>query len=246
MAGKPRKEPATVSRAEHPTTTRRRVLSPALSKAVLGIGLAAVLAGCGAGQITQTDTQLAGINGANGNAGPIALRDVQLAYPPNMQGVYAPGSNATLILTIVNTGLTPDTLVRVTSPAATSVLINDSATGTVALPGNFAVASGSDPDDSTITVPASATGSVVPSPLVSTSATSTPNGVGPPTTGNPAPSRMTIELVGLRSVNGGPLRAGMTIPITFFFAQAGQVTIGQVPIGAPPDASVVATPGSNG
>jgi copper(I)-binding protein len=57
---------------------------------------------------------------------------------------------------------------------------------------------------------------------------------------------MTIELVGFRSVNGGPLRAGMTIPITFFFAHAGQVTIGQVPIGAPPDSTVVATPGSNG
>lgn len=239
-----------MSRAEHPTTTRRRVLSSALGMAVLGVGLAAVLAGCGAGQITQTDTQLAGINGANGNAGPIALRDVQLAYPPNKQGVYEPGSNATLIMTIVNTGLTPDTLVRVTSPAATSVLINGVATGTVALPDNFAVSAGSDPDDSTVTVPASATGSAVPSPLVSVSLTATntppPNSVGPPTTGHPAPNRMTIELVGLRSVNGGPLRAGMTIPITFFFAQAGQVTIGQVPIGAPPDASVVATPGSNG
>jgi hypothetical protein len=38
----------------------------------------------------------------------------------------------------------------------------------------------------------------------------------------------------------------MTIPITFSFARAGQVTIGQVPIGAPPDTVVVATPGSNG
>jgi len=221
-----------VSRAEHPTTTRRRVLS-----GVLGIGLAAALAGCGAGQITQTDMQLASINGANGNAGPIALRDVQLAYPPNKQGVYQPGSNGVLILTVVNTGLTPDTLVRVTSPAVTSVLVNGSATGTVALPGNFAVSAGSDPDDVTITVPSALEGSSSPS----VSATTTPSAT-------PAPQlrQMTIELVGFRSVNGGSLRAGMTIPVTFFFARAGQVTIGQVPIGAPPDGSVVATPGSNG
>jgi copper(I)-binding protein len=214
---------------------------------VLGIGLAVVLAGCGAGQITQTDTQLAGINGANGNAGPIALRDVQLAYPPNQQGVYPPGSNATLIVTVVNTGLTPDTLVRVTSPAVTSVLVDGSATGTVSLPDNVAVAAGSDPDDATVTDPPSVGGSTSPSvsatttPSAGASASSVPS-IAP----NLTPGRMTIELVGFRSVNGGPLRAGMTIPITFFFAQAGQVTIGQVPIGAPPDTSVVATPGSNG
>lgn len=225
-----------MSRAEHPTTTRRRVLS-----GVLGIGLAVALAGCGAGQITQTDKQLASINGANGNAGPIALRDVQLAYPPNKQGVYEPGSNGVLIVTVVNTGLTPDTLVRVTSPAVTSVLVNGSDTGSVALPGNFAVAAGSDPDDATITVPSAPEGSSSPS----VSATTTPS-AGASAAAAPQLRQMTIELVGFRSVNGGSLRAGMTIPITFFFAHAGQVTIGQVPIGAPPDSSVVATPGSNG
>jgi copper(I)-binding protein len=238
-----------VSRAEHPSTRRRRVLS-GLVPTVVGIGLAVVLAGCGAGQITQTDTQLAGINGANGNAGPIALRDVQLAYPPNSQGVYAPGSNATLIVTVVDTGLTPDTLVRVTSPAVTSVLINGSATGTVSLPGNFAVSSGSDPDDATITVPASVVGSpsvsATTAPATTAPSTNASASSVPPIAPNVAPGRMTIELVGFRSVNGGPLRAGMTIPITFFFAHAGQVTIGQVPIGAPPDSTVVATQGSNG
>src|SRR5882762_5378767 len=206
MAGNPRKDPATVSRAEHPTTTRRRVLS-----GVIGIGIAAALAGCGAGQITQTDTQLAGINGANGDAGPIALRDVQLAYPPNKQGVYQPGSNAMLIVTVVNTGLTPDTLVKVTSPAVTNVLINGSATGTAALPDNFAVAAGSDPDDSTIIVSPSAsatTGAPTTAPTTAPSETAFESSLSPK-----APNRMTIELIGFRSINGGPLRAGMTIPI---------------------------------
>ncbi|HYS36636.1 MAG TPA: hypothetical protein VEO01_13510 [Pseudonocardiaceae bacterium] len=230
-----------MSRAEHPTTTRRRVLSGLVG---VGVAVALALAGCGAGQITQTDTQLAGINGANGNAGPIALRDVQLAYPPNKQGVYQPGSNAMLIVTVVNTGLTPDTLVKVTSPAVTNVLINGSATGTAALPDNFAVAAGSDPDDSTIVVSPSVS-ATTGAPTTAPSETAFESSL-PPTAVGLAPNRMTIELVGFRSVNGGPLRAGMTIPITFFFAHAGQVTIGQVPIGAPPDSVVATTPSSSG
>ncbi|HET9118109.1 MAG TPA: hypothetical protein VFN75_08575, partial [Pseudonocardiaceae bacterium] len=50
---------------------------------------AAVLAlvGCGAGQITQTDSQVAAVNGAYGNAGStIALRNVLIPYPSNPDG----------------------------------------------------------------------------------------------------------------------------------------------------------------
>jgi copper(I)-binding protein len=47
-----------------------------------------------------------------------------------------------------------------------------------------------------------------------------------------------IDLVGISSVNGAPLRAGLNIPVTFYFAHAGQVTV-QVPIGAPADTSAV-------
>jgi hypothetical protein len=50
---------------------------------------------------------------------------------------------------------------------------------------------------------------------------------------------VTVDLVGIRSVNGHPLRAGLTIPLTFYFQHAGHVTLAQVPIGAPSDNSSV-------
>ncbi|HKN99026.1 MAG TPA: hypothetical protein VJX10_18035, partial [Pseudonocardiaceae bacterium] len=137
-----------MSRAEHSTPRRRRVLS-GIVPSVLGIGLAAVLVGCGAGQITQTAEQESGVNGASGMVGAMAIRDAQLAYPGNQQGTYAPGSTARMILTIVNTGVTDDTLVRITSPAVTSVTIDGSPTGSKVIPGGFSVSSGVDTDDST-------------------------------------------------------------------------------------------------
>jgi copper(I)-binding protein len=237
-----------VSRAEHHTTTRRRVLS-GLVPSVLGLGLAAVLTGCGAGQITQTDTQIAGINGANGDVGSMSVRNVTLAFPANAQGVYAPGASAALIVTIVNNGLTTDTLTGVTSPAVTSVSIDGATIGHKDIPGGFSVTSfgqSTAPSAPTTTAPPSAASSVNPpsSPPSSGGASvppGVPNGSGNvspalprPTSATPElPGSVTIELVGIKSLNGAPLRAGLTIPITFTFAHAGQVTLGQVPIGAP-------------
>ncbi|HEX5406040.1 MAG TPA: hypothetical protein VFX16_27505 [Pseudonocardiaceae bacterium] len=238
-----------MSRAEHHTTTRRRVLA-GIVPSVLGIGLAAVLAGCGSGQITQTDTQQSGVNGASATVGSIAIRNAQLAYPADAQGVYQPGSNARLVVTIVNTGLTSDTLMKVTSPAVGSVTIDGSADGTKLIPGNFSISSGQDRDDTTAgpssaaapttTVPIVVTTTPVPPSGGAPSGSRAPSGIAPPTTtassaAPTAPGTMKIELVGIKSLNGQPLRAGLTIPMTFYFQHAGQVTLAQVPIGAPAD-----------
>ncbi|HEY3747845.1 MAG TPA: hypothetical protein VGL80_01500 [Pseudonocardiaceae bacterium] len=246
-----------MSRAEHHTTTRRRVLA-GIVPSVLGIGLAAVLAGCGSGQITQTDTQLSGVNGASATVGSMAIRNAQLAYPADPQGVYQPGSSARLVVTIVNTGLTSDTLVKVTSPGVSSITIDGSADGTKLIPGNFSVASGQDEDDSTVG-PSSAAAPTTTVPVVTT--TPVPPSSGQPSSGQPStppsdslvpsapsvpptttasavptvPGVVKIELVGIKSLNGAPLRAGLTIPMTFYFQHAGQVTLAQVPIGAPAD-----------
>jgi copper(I)-binding protein len=244
-----RKDTATVSRVEHLTTTRRRVLA-GLAPTVLGLGLAAVLTGCGAGQITQTDLQSAAVNGASGTVGAMAVRNAQLAYPDNQDGTYAPGSTAELVVTIINTGQTDDQLVKITSPAAGSVTIDGAQAGSKAIPGGFAVQSGQDVDDSDAAVstpptaeapssnpPSSASGEPSLSPSSDSPIESRPSVPGSVATATP-PAKVTIELVGIKSVNGASLRAGLTIPITFYFQHAGQVTINAVPIGAPSDKQV--------
>jgi hypothetical protein len=81
------------------------------------------LAGCGAGLVTQTDNQVAAIDGASANLGGIAIRDVSIPYPQDLNGVYPAGSDVPLQLTIVNQGNIPDTLVSVTTSAAGQVLL---------------------------------------------------------------------------------------------------------------------------
>ena len=264
--------------AQHPIRTQNRHRRLAtVAPVVAGLGLALLLSGCGAGQITQTDTQVAAVNGASGNAGPIAVRGAELAYPGG-QGVYQPGSNAELIVTIVNTGVTDDTLTGISSPAAVGATIDGSASGSKDLPGGFAIIGGRDVDgqDTTATaIPLTTeqpTGSTTaPSGLpggasttTGTSGTSGVNASGLPGTsgatttepsttagstvgqlpGTAKPGTVKIMLTGIKTVNGAPLRAGLTIPITFVFAKAGQVTI-NVPIAAPADNSpAVANTGS--
>ncbi len=238
-------------------TSRRRVLTR-FAPAVAGLGIAALLVGCGAGQITQTDTQQSAVNGASGQVGMIAIRDAELQYPDNPQGVYTPGSNVTLIVTIANTGIDNDQLLSVSSPIATSVTIDGSPDGTKALPGNFSIESGVDVDDSTglgvqvstTSGPAPSSSSSVPSSSTSTTAptktsganTSSTHGSATSTsapTSAPAPAlppgSVKIVLTGLKTINGQPLRAGLTVPITFTFARAGQCTIAAVPVAAAPD-----------
>jgi copper(I)-binding protein len=231
-----------------------------VAPAAAGIGLALLLTGCGSGQITQTDTQVAAVNGASGTVGAMAVRGAELAFPSNSaQGVYAPGSSAPLIVTIVNTGVTPDTLTGVSTPAAESVTVDGSPTGTRPIAGGFAIISGRDVDDSDTTG--------VLTPLTQAPSTSTPAGQGagqtsgstpetsaqespsgaqageggggkavPSTTVAPAlaPAKVEIVLTGIKTYNGAPLRSGLTIPITFTFAHAGRVTV-EVPIAAPAD-----------
>lgn len=85
---------------------------------------AAALTGCSAGQITQTDNQVAAVDGAAGDAGnTIALRDVLIPFPPSPNGTYPAGSNVPVLLTIVNQSTRADELTAVTSPAASQVLV---------------------------------------------------------------------------------------------------------------------------
>ncbi|WP_169747945.1 copper chaperone PCu(A)C [Pseudonocardia acaciae] len=93
------------------------------AKLVLGLTVltgAAALTGCGAGAISQTAQQAAAVNGAQGRAGSIEVRDASFSYAgqANTDAVYRKGQTAELSLTLVNSGATADRLVSVTSPAA--------------------------------------------------------------------------------------------------------------------------------
>lgn len=98
---------------------------------------ALALAGCGAGQIAQTDSQVAAVDGSFGNVGnSIALRNVLLPYPPSPTGTYPAGSTVPVVLTIVNQGDQPDELVAVTSPAGQGWVL-----GSTQIPGGTTVIS---------------------------------------------------------------------------------------------------------
>ncbi|GDY30824.1 hypothetical protein [Gandjariella thermophila] len=216
-----------MSRAQQNTTARRRLVP-----AALGFGLVLALAGCGAGQITQTDTQVAAVNGVSGQAGRIGVRDAQLVFPPSAARYYPKGSDAALVTTIVNDGSSGDRLVSVSSPAASSVNLQ----GSTVLPAAFALTavgpsaeggtSASAPATPTSAATATSTSAPASSSAGAPSSTSAPGGAG--SAAALPVGRITITLVNLTR----DVRPGETIPVTFVFANSGQVTL-DVPIGAP-------------
>ncbi|NRN66138.1 Lipoprotein lpqE [Kibdelosporangium sp. 4NS15] len=224
--------------------------------ATAAVGIALALAGCGAGQISQTAGMEAAVNGGQGNVGSIAVRDVQLAYPP--RGVYQAGSDAVLIGTIVNSGQTDDELISITSPAGQvrisgdrnlpagrSLIFEAPAGGVAATPSSTSSAptttGSSTPGSATSGVPTS--GSVTSgSPTsgsapgsVSGSATSGPatTTTTPRTTGGADAARpATIgKITGILTDIAEEIRSGKTIELTFTF-RSGSTTI-QVPIAVP-------------
>jgi periplasmic copper chaperone A len=114
-----------------------RPLPAVTARIVACCAIALVVIGCGAGQITQTDSQVAAVDGAYGDVGTIALRDVLIPYPPSPEGTYPAGSSVQVLLTIVNQGDSADELTAVTSPAARQVLL----LGTTTIPGRTNVVS---------------------------------------------------------------------------------------------------------
>lgn len=85
---------------------------------LIGLPLAAVLllAGCGAGQITETTEQRGSTDGVNASIGGIDLRNVSLAYPED--GIYRKGSEARVEAVIVNTTSSPDRLISMRGASA--------------------------------------------------------------------------------------------------------------------------------
>ena len=170
-----------MSRPQHLKAVRLRLIP-----AALGLGAVVALGGCSAGQVTETDTQVAAVNGASGDAKQVAVRNATLAFPTEA-AFYRAGSSAPVELVLSNGG-PDDKLVQVSSPFAASAQIS----GISELPSGTA--------------------------LHATGPSAKPAGAGQRT--------VQITLNGLKQ----DTTPAVTIPVTFVFAKAGQVTV-QVPIG---------------
>lgn len=135
------------------------------------------LAGCGAGQITQTGSQASGVGGASANIGQIAVREAAFAFTGDGKSaaIYPAGGEAPLTMTVVNFGSQVDKLTNVSSPAAESAKITGD--GTIAS-GRVLLVEGSPPSapaEATPGASAQATPGARPSAAPGASAQATPS-----------------------------------------------------------------------
>jgi copper(I)-binding protein len=225
--------------------------------ALVAIGLALALGGCSAGQLAQTAYVQPAVDGANGQAGPIALRNIKIAYPA--AGRYQQGDSARLELFAANTGDQADSLTGIRTDIAGSVRF-DAGTGGSATPSGTAAetpsATGTPTATATGTGSAPATTTPAPtgsagSPTASATGTGGAAGTGSATAtatatataSSPAAATVALPPEALTSFReGGPVitLVGLTrsllpaevVQITFVFRQAGEVTI-NVPVEVP-------------
>jgi hypothetical protein len=90
-----------------------------------GLAVAAALTGCSAGQVSQTATQQAAVNGTAATVGPITLRNIHLRAPLKSDYVE-PGSEVELLFVASNESpYTADKLTSITSDFGTVSLTGD-------------------------------------------------------------------------------------------------------------------------
>lgn len=190
---------------------RRRVLT------AVGIGLATAIvgSGCAAGQIAHTAQISSAVEGSHGTVGPIAVRDVKLAYPQN--GRYTAGEDARVTLVLANAGIEDDVLTAVRSDAADRVVFQsgDSATPVETQSPSESVAPGEE------TLPGQESSLTVPGNENVLAYADGPR----------------ITLLGLNR----DLLPSQTVKLTFTFRDAGEVTL-DAPVAIPATPGVQPTP----
>jgi copper(I)-binding protein len=213
--------------------------SRAVVAALIAAGVA-MLAGCQTGQQAQTSEEIPTIDSTYAQVGSLALRDVTIEYPE--RGSWAQGSDARLRLIVVNDGREADRLVEVRTDAADRVTLSTGASGGApASP----TAEPSETGTPTGTASATATPSTSPSGSASGSAgeSGSPTPTPEPTPTEEAETSIPIPAAGLVSLrDDGPeilltgltraLRPAQVVPVTFVFAEAGEVTV-QVAVAVP-------------
>lgn len=213
-------------------------IRPTGAAAILGVMIGAVaLAGCGAGQITQTSSQVAAVGGANVTVGAIAIRDAEIEFPEGTSGnnSYPTGSSAPLRMVIVNSGTQADRLVSASSPVAQSVQVSSGAEivagRSLSIEGKPAPVATPTPTGapSTGTTASNSPGaSATPRPTTAPSGSATPTAA--PTTSVAAGSEREVHVVltGLRQ----DVRAGLVYEVVLTFEKAGPIKV-NVPVGNP-------------
>ncbi|WP_439384097.1 hypothetical protein [Amycolatopsis lexingtonensis] len=214
-----------------------------LGAGVLALGAALVLAGCGAGQITQTDSQQPAVNGTYAQVKTIVLRNAAVQYPTSGPG-YPAGATPALTLTIVNQGAQDDSLVSVTTEDGTQATIAGSkevvAAHSLVVGPDDAVESTNEVQTSTPAAPSSSASST-PTATGSSSAIASPGSQNATATSEvpssgPAATPTAPEKVGQATVTlpalKQPLWPGQVIKVTFVFKNAGPVTV-ELPVAAP-------------
>ncbi|HEY0815783.1 MAG TPA: hypothetical protein VGE11_21115 [Pseudonocardia sp.] len=224
-----------------------RSVSP--TRVVIAVGAlvgALALAGCGAGQITQTSTQVSGVEGGSANVGQIAVRGAEFAFSGqgNTAAIYPSGGTAPLSMTVVNIGAATDRLMRAASPIAGSATIQGDPTisggNKLIVSGQPAAATPSAAPSASSAAGATSVPSAAPSSRASANAGASATPVAPPSdaagvqTGPSAEGTTSAQVVftGLKQ----DLQAGESYPVELTFQRAGAVTV-QVPVGNPSEGS---------
>lgn len=197
------------------------MIAQSATKCRTGIGLVAVcvallISGCAAGQRAQTAIEKPAIDGTSGAVGSIQLEAVAIKSAPGAPS-YQPGDAAELQVVLVNTGHAADTLQGVSSPAVSdfrAFATSADASAAISPPASSSVASSS---------------RAASTPASSTSASSAIPPHAPVSLVVPAGQSLSLGVLGTDAVLlvhlTRALFSGMSVPITFTFANAGSVTL---------------------
>ncbi|MQY24525.1 copper chaperone PCu(A)C [Nocardia aurantia] len=203
--------------------------------AALAAGAALVLSGCGAGQLSQTASQVAAVNGNSANVGKVSLRNVRILLPAAEDYTNAKGGKAVLAFSAINGGAAaPDELTSITtdlgavriSPAAPELPPLQTLVAAGPQAGHAATPAASSSAPATPTAGAAASSTPA-------TASSTPAGSGAAAAGKPSAEPNTenktvlVEITGLTK----DITPGLTYPVTFNFKDNGTVLV-NVPVDA--------------
>lgn len=182
-----------------------------LRAALTALGAAVLMTACAAGQHAQTSDEKPTLDGTEGSVGQINLVNVSLHAPSGSS--YAAGADAALSVYISNGADSADKLTNVTSSA---------------FPGGWSVVKSTSLSSSTATpLPASSSSSASAATAGSPQTIPAGSAVGLGLSGVGADGGTSPKTLVLKGLAGGnaPLTPGMSVKITFTFANAGQATL---------------------